>query len=135
VLSKNGGALVPLLKPLKFGIAPTLGSGRQYMSWIHIDDLCELIKFALENETISGTYNAVSPEPVRHRKFMQSLRKIFAPHAIQIPIPEFLLTLIMGEQKAVVLDSTRVSSKKIMDAGFNFKYNHIDQALEQIHEE
>lgn len=134
VLSKNGGALVPMATPIKFGITPILGSGKQYMSWIHIDDICNMYIHAIKNESMAGAYNAIAPSPVCHQSFMLSLRSVINKISIPIPVPTFLLNIIMGEQKAIVLDSVKASASKILKSDFNFQFTDLDNALKNIYE-
>ena len=133
VLSKKGGALEEFNKPLKFGIAAILGDGKQIISWIHIDDLCRLLLFAIENENISGVYNAVSPQPVTNKELTLELAKqVRGKLFIPVHVPAFSLKLAMGELSIEILKSTTVSSDKIRIAGFNFLYSSIQTALENL---
>ena len=133
VLSKNGGALPAFSFPMKFGTAPTLGNGNQFVSWIHLDDLCNMIIHSIENNIANGVYNAVGPQPVSHTSFISCLRKTIAPWSIPFPVPAFLLKLILKEKSAIILDSTNVSSKKISAAGFIFTYPDLQSALKNIY--
>lgn len=133
VLSKNGGALVPMANPIKFGITPILGSGKQYMSWIHIDDICKMYLHAIKKETMVGVYNAAAPIAVQHRAFMLSLRSVINKISIPIPIPAFVLNIIMGEQKAIVLDSVNASANKVIKSDFTFQFTNLDNALKDVY--
>ncbi len=135
VLSKEGGALVPMSTPIKFGIVPILGSGNQWMSWIHIDDVCGLIIHAIKNENMQGVYNSVAPNPVTHRIFMLSLRSILNKFSIPFPVPSFLLKIMMGEQKAIVTDSVNVSSRKSEELGYVYQFSKLKIALKNIYEQ
>ncbi|MEO8711938.1 MAG: TIGR01777 family oxidoreductase [Parafilimonas sp.] len=133
VLSKKGGALKEFKKPLKFGAAAILGSGKQIISWIHIDDLCMLLLFAIEHENISGIYNAVSPNPVSNKEFTVMLAKqLNNKFFISVHVPEFALKLAMGEMSVEVLKSTTVSSEKISKTGFTFLYSTAEAALKNL---
>jgi uncharacterized protein (TIGR01777 family) len=133
VLSNNGGIVKEFLKPLKFGIAPILGSGKQILSWIHIDDLVRMFISAIANEDLSGVYNAVTPEPVSNKEFVLQLAKIKKGNLfIAVPVPSFLLKLILGEMSIEVLKSARVSSKKIEGHGFVLQYPTIKMALQNL---
>ena len=133
VFSNNGGALAEFVKPLKFKLATILGKGSQVISWIHIDDLCRQFLFAIENEDIKGAYNAVAPNPVTNKNLMLKLaRKIAGKFYFPFYIPSFFLKLMMGDRSIEILKSTTVSCKKITDAGFNFLYNEVDEALEDL---
>ncbi len=133
VLSNDGGAFAEFKKPIRFGIAGILGNGKQIISWIHIDDICRMFIYALENESLSGNYNAVSPKPVSNKvlitKTADLLRKIFY---VPIYVPAFFLKLILGERSIEVLKSATVSCEKIKSAGFTFLYPSIDAALRQL---
>ena len=133
VLSNDGGALDEFKKPLRFGIATILGNGKQIISWIHIDDLCRMFLYAIENENLKGSYNAVAPEPVTNKKLIlhlaQLLRKNFY---IPIHVPQFALKLAMGERSIEILKSATVSCEKIKKEGFTFLYPSIDSALKNL---
>lgn len=133
VLSNDGGALSEFKKPLRFGIAPILGKGKQIISWIHIEDLCRMYTYAIENAAMHGTYNAVAPHPVTNKNFIsrlaQLLRKQFY---IPVYVPQFLLKLILGEKSIEVLKSTTVSPEKIKESGFTFLYPGIDAGLKEL---
>jgi uncharacterized protein len=129
VLSKDGGALKEFLKPLKFGVAAVLGNGKQMISWIHIDDLISMYIAAIENEKMSGAYNAVAPVPVSNKQLTLTLAKSRKTFFIPIHVPSFMLKIILGEMSVEVLKSATVSSSKIEDAGFLFRFSAIDKAL------
>jgi len=133
VLSTKGGALKEFLNPIKMGITAILGNGKQIISWIHIDDLCNQFIYAIEHENMQGSYNAVAPNPVNNRRLTLSIaKKVKGKFYIPIYVPSFMLKIILGEMSIEVLKSTTVSSKKIEIAGFNFKYKTIDAALSNL---
>lgn len=133
VLSNDGGALAEFKKPVRFGIASILGSGKQVISWIHIDDLCRLITFTLENEHIAGIYNAVAPKPVTNKDLMLHLaRHMRGKTFIPAHVPAWVLKTMLGEMSIEVLKSATVSSEKIQQTGFQFLYPHIDAALNEL---
>ncbi len=133
VMSKNGGALKEFLKPLKFGISTILGSGKQKISWIHIDDLCRMFIAAIEQENINGVYNAVAPIVTTNSKLNIALaKKLRGKFYIPIFVPKFILKIVLGEMSVEVLKSSEISCKKIHDTGFQFLYPSIESAFEQI---
>jgi uncharacterized protein len=133
VLSNDGGAFVEFIKPLKMGIAAVLGSGKQMISWVHIEDLCRLYLFALENEELKGAYNAVAPMPVSNKVLMLLLaKKIKGRFFIPLHVPSILLKIILGEMSIEVLKSATVSAFKIKEAGFTFLYPSIESATGQL---
>lgn len=133
VLSKDGGALKEFMRPLTFGIAGIPGSGRQKMSWIHIDDLSRLILYALNNEHIDGVYNAVAPEINSNKDVVCKLANLVRPtFHIPVSIPKFVLKTALGEKSIEVLKSASVNSGKIKGEGFTFLYPSLDAALKEL---
>jgi uncharacterized protein (TIGR01777 family) len=133
VFSNEGGAFVEFKKPLQFGVAAILGNGKQIISWIHIDDLCKLYINAIENEKLSGSYNAVAPQPVANKQLIVEIaKKIKGKFFIPAHVPEFVLKIILGEQSIEVLKSTTVSCEKIKQTGFAFLYPTVETALAQL---
>jgi len=133
VLSDKGGALKELATPLKTGICPVIGDGQQYMSWIHIDDLCRLFLHAIRQETLSGIFNAVAPEPVTQRQFMLTLRRVLRPLSLVVSVPAFIIRIMLGEKSAIVLDSARVSASKTLSSDFRFLFPSLEPALKDIY--
>ena len=131
VLGRDGGALAQMLPPFKFGLGGRLGSGNQYMSWIHRDDLCRIMIWAAENDQAHGPINGVAPTPVTNREFTRALAKAVARPAI-LPIPGFLLKLLLGEFATVLLSSQRVLPKALQKNGFRFHYPDISSALANL---
>lgn len=133
VLSKEGGALKEFKQPVRFGVAAILGSGRQLMSWIHIDDLVRLILYAIEHESLRGVYNAVASQPVTNKHFMLKLaEKVKGRFYIPLYIPSFVLKIVLGDMSIEVLKSATVSNSKIGLSGFQFLYPTIDAALTDV---
>jgi uncharacterized protein (TIGR01777 family) len=133
VLSNHGGALVEFEKPLRFGVAGILGNGKQVVSWIHMNDLVKLYIAAIGNESMNGVYNAVAPKPVTNRQLTLCLaaamnKKFFIP----IHVPVFILRLILGQRSIEVLKSAKVSCNKLLTMGFNFQFNTIEAALNDL---
>lgn len=133
VLSKDGGALKEFIKPLRFGTAAILGNGKQIISWIHIDDLVGLFITAIENETLSGIYNAVTPSPVSNKQLTLALAKQRNGRwYIPFHVPAFILKIALGEMSVEVLKSATVSSEKNLLTGFSFHYPSIEGAFQQL---
>lgn len=132
VLDKDEGALPKMSQPVKNFVGAPLGSGDQWQSWIHIEDLAQMFVFAVENN-LKGIYNGVAPNPVTNTKMTKELAKIL-DRPLWLPnIPSFLLKAILGKMSALVLSSQRVSSKKIEEEGFTFQYVNICQALRSLY--
>ena len=129
VLSRKGGALPEFEKPLRFGIAPILGSGKQVISWIQLQDLVSMILFSLEESTLQGIYNATAPTPVSQYSLMVALARQRNQFFIPVPVPAFFLKVLMGEMSVEVLKSTTVSADKIVQRGFHFQFATLDKAL------
>lgn len=132
VLSNTGGALTEFKKPLKFGLAAILGSGRQIISWIHIDDLCRFIIHAIAQETLSGAYNAVAPEPVSNKTLTLQLARSRGGFFIPVHVPAFALKIAMGAMSAEVLKSATLNAAKTLSTGFQFNYPDIKSALDAL---
>ena len=129
VLSKQGGALKEMLLPFKMGVGGVIGSGKQWMSWIALDDLIRIIHFALENENLKGAVNATAPNPVTNEEFTKTLGEVIYRPTF-IPIPAFAIKFIFGEKgETLLLEGTRVLPKKLEEAGFKFKFPKLEDAL------
>ncbi|MFC0657615.1 TIGR01777 family oxidoreductase [Mongoliitalea lutea] len=131
VLDKNGGALKEMMKP---PVAAPLGSGMQWMSWIQIDDLARMFVFALEDEKVQGIYNAVGPKPATNAELTEKAAKKARKLFVNFGVPGFGLKLALGEMAQMVLGGNKVSSKKIEQEGFKFRYPDLDTALEKIYQ-
>lgn len=130
VLSKDGGALATMLTPFKLGVGGVVGSGKQWMSWISLEDEIAVINFAIENENIRGAVNAVAPNPVTNEEFTKTLGSVLYRPTF-LPLPEFAVSMIFGEMgDALLLASTKVMPKRLEDAGFEFKYPNLKEAVE-----
>jgi len=129
VLAKDGGALEKMLTPFKFGVGGTIGSGKQYMSWIALDDLVKMIHFALENKTLSGAVNAVAPNAVTNAEFTKTLGKVLSRPTF-LPVPEFAIKTLFGEMgETLLLEGARVCPQKLLDAKFNFDFPNLEDAM------
>jgi uncharacterized protein len=135
VLAQEGGMVQEVQKSIRFGFAPYFGTGKQYQSWIHIDDLCRMFSRAIRDSDIKGIYNAVSPGPLSNRNFMKLLSQIMGGNAFLIRIPKFFMQLLLGEMSKVVVEGSRVSSKKIEATGFTFKFPQANSALRNVLDE
>ena len=129
VLDAGGGALGEMLKP---PVAAPLGSGDQWMSWIHIEDLARMFVFALEKTTLQGVFNAVGPNPATNQQLTKEAAAAKRKPYLGIGVPGFALKLLLGEMAAMVLGGNRVSSKKIEKAGFEFEYPELKGALKDV---
>ncbi|HYL47437.1 MAG TPA: TIGR01777 family oxidoreductase [Candidatus Limnocylindrales bacterium] len=129
ILSIRGGALQRMLTPFKMGLGGRLGDGRQWMSWVALDDAVGSIRFMIENESFSGPVNIVSPRPVQNAEFTRVLASILHRPAI-FPAPAFALRLALGElADALLLASQRVEPERLAAAGYPFRLNHVEPAL------
>lgn len=131
VLDANGGALPKIKAPIEKYCGAVLGSGEQWQSWIHIDDLVAIFVHALEFK-LEGVFNAVAPNPVQQTELTKTIALVLKRPMFLPKVPEFLLKLLLGEMSAVVLESQRVCSKKIQNAGFKFNYHELSAALNDL---
>ena len=132
VLSTLGGALPPIARTVRWGVGAPLGSGEQYLSWIHIDDLCRMFIHALENEEMAGSYNAGGPQPVTNEALTRAVARVMHRPLWMPNVPGFALKLALGELASAVLGGNRVSSRKIEDAGFRHKFDQLALALADL---
>ena len=131
VLSDDGGALVEIGRPIRLGVGAPLASGTQYMSWIHIDDLCSIFIHCLENK-VEGIVNGVSPSPTTNKALTSALAKKLGRPLLLPNVPKFALKLLVGEMADMLVGGNNVSSKKIENLGFSFKYPYLEVALEDL---
>lgn len=133
VLAAKGGAFESYKRPLKFGIAPILGNGKQVVSWIHIEDLCRMYCEAIENNDLHGSYNAVASETVTQKDLVMELaQKMRNKFFIPVYVPGFGLKLIFGQRSIEILKSATVSNKKIKATGFTFLFPSIESAIDNL---
>lgn len=129
VLSGEGGALQRMVLPAKFGIGSPLGSGRQYVPWIHIDDICGIYIKAIDDRAMTGAYNAAAPEHVNNSRFMRTVSEVMGRPFFFPAIPSFVFRILYGEMSSILLKGTRVSSEKIISSGYSFRYPELRSAL------
>ena len=132
VLTDKGGALQKLAAPIKYGIGAPLGSGKQWIPWIHLDDVTNIYLFGLKKE-LTGVYNMVAPNPVTNKMLTQITASVLKRQLWLPNIPAIVIRFIFGQMGAVVLGSTKVSDEKIEKAGYQFKYNTAQEAIAQIY--
>lgn len=132
VLEKTDSALSKMMMPAKYGFLAQTGNGRQYMPWIHIEDLCNIYVKAIRDQKMNGAYNAVSPQHVTHREFIKTLAKVIGKPVFPVPVPGFILRAALGEMSDVVLKGSRVSSEKISNSGYVFLYPELIAALKEV---
>ena len=131
VLGKGGGALERMTPPFKLGVGGNLGSGRQWMSWIHMEDLVGLTRFVLEQPLLKGPVNATSPHPVRNAEFTKALASALHRPAF-LPAPAFAIRALFGEMAEMLLASQRVAPRAAQNAGYAFKYPELAGALQSL---
>lgn len=132
VLGPGGGALGKMLTPFKLGIGSPLGSGRQYMPWVHLDDLVEMLLFAAREPGVHGPLNGVAPNPVTNREFTKSLGKVLGRPTFMPSVPGFALKTMLGEFAQVLLASQRVVPQAALSQGFAFKFAELEPALRDV---
>lgn len=132
VLTLKGGALKQMILPFYAGLGSALGDGKQWMSWIDSEDLARMFVFALDNDKMKGSYNAVAPEPVRNNDFGKVLSKVMRRPYWAPSVPSFVINTIFGEMAQIILGSIRVSAEKILSTGFQFKYSNLESSLIDI---
>jgi uncharacterized protein (TIGR01777 family) len=132
VLSEKDGALKKMLPPIRMGIGAPLGTGKQYMPWIHIEDICTIYEFALKNDTMDGAFNAVSPQHTTNENLTKKIAEVLKKPLFMPNIPGFVLKLIFGELADALLEGSRASAEKIQNAGFQFKFPDLKKALEHL---
>lgn len=133
VLSDNGGALPRLSNPVRFRLGSAIGSGKQYLPWIHIEDLCNIYVRAIQNKNMKGSYNAVAPEHITNSEFIRKIAKRFH-RSVWLPnIPSSMIKLIFGKMSVMLLRGSRVSSEKIESEGYKFSFPSVEAALQDLY--
>jgi len=133
VLAKKEGALEAMAKPIRLFAGAPLGNGEQWIPWIHYQDMTRIYLYALENQSLTGAYNASAPFPVTNKVMTKAIAKQLHRPVWPFSVPESLLKLILGEMSSLVMNSTNTSAQKILSSGFKFNYTHIEQALADIY--
>ncbi len=131
VLSEKGGALVEMAKPIRLGVGAVLGTGNQYMSWIHIEDLVELFAKAVLDSRMVGAYNGVT-DWITNNNFTKLVAKTLRRPLLLPAIPAFVMKIIVGEMAVLILNGSKVSPSKIKQLGFEFKFDSLENALEDL---
>ncbi len=131
VLSKEGGAFPKIAKPIRYGLGAVFGSGKQWQSWIHIHDLVRMFMFVMQEE-LPGVFNAVAPNPISNKKLTHTIAQKLNKKIILPGIPKFMMQLILGEMHILLFASQRVCSGKISDTGFEFMYENIGPAVDDL---
>ncbi len=129
IFSKKGGALEKIVKPIKYGFGIILGSGNQYIPWIHIQDLCGIVKFLIDSKNINGVFNATSPEHLKFSNLIKNVGNILGKKIILLKVPEFIIRVFLGKKAEIFLKGSRVSSEKIVKMGYDFKFKKITSDL------
>lgn len=133
VLSTQGGAMAKIAGLAKFGPAAAVGTGKQAMPWIHIDDICGIFIKALEDNSIHGAYNGVAPAHDDNMAFTHAIAKQIHRPVLPFPAPAFAIRLMYGEMSVVVLEGSFVSPQKVIDAGYKFKFTQLPQAIADLY--
>jgi uncharacterized protein (TIGR01777 family) len=132
VLSNKGGALIEMVRPIKLGLGAPFGNGKQMQSWIHIHDLSALYFFAIQNN-LEGVFNAVAPTPTSNEQLTKTIATVLEKPLFMPNIPQFVMKLLLGEMHLLLFENKNISSKKATDLGFEFKYNSINKAIEDLY--
>ena len=132
VLAKDGGAFPLLEKTVALNIGSAVGAGKQWMNWIHLEDMVNMYVFAVENAEVNGKFNAVADEIPTNEEFMKKLAKSKGKFFLPVNVPAFVLQTALGEMSSIILEGTRASNKKIKSLGFDFKYSSIDEAFKNL---
>lgn len=131
VLSVNGGALPKMVKPIQYCVGAPFGTGEQWQSWIHIDDLARMFLFLVENKK-QGVFNGVAPNPVTNTKLTKEIAEVVKRPLILPNIPKIVMKMVLGEMSYLLFASQRVSSKKVQESGFEFEFHNVNGALENL---
>jgi uncharacterized protein (TIGR01777 family) len=128
MLSESGGALAKMLPPFKLGVGGPVAGGRQYMSWVHIDDVVGAMLFCLDEQSVSGPVNVTAPDPATNAELSKTLGRVLRRPAF-FPVPALAVKLLYGEMAEIVTTGARVVPKRLLEHGFRFKYSELEPAL------
>jgi hypothetical protein len=132
VLTRTGGALGRMSTAVKMGIGSALGNGRQYIPWIHIEDLCNIYMKAIGDTSITDVYNGVAPEHITNREFIRTLARVLNKPFLFPAVPSFAMKLLFGKMAGIILNGSRVSADKIISAGYHFEFPDLENALKNL---
>ena len=132
VLAREGGALPKIAGPMKYGVASYFGSGKQYYSWIHIDDIVRLFAYAMESDQMTGVYNAATDQPLPMKEWAKELAESHPKNPLLLPVPAFGMRLAFGEMADVLLNSVRLDVGKLKETGFHWTYPLLQEAGEDL---
>lgn len=132
VMSNKGGALIQMAQPVKWGAGAPLGTGKQWVSWIHMNDLCQIFLRAIENESMTGVYNAVAPNPVTNKDLNKAIAKALHRPLFLPAVPAWALKIMLGEMHGIVVTGARVTCDKIKAAGLEFKFTDVSTATQNL---
>ncbi len=132
LLSEQGGALKEIIQPIKWGVGSPLGSGEQFLSWIHIDDVCQIFIKAIEDEKMKGAYNAVGPKPATNKELTQAIANVLNKPLWLPKVPSVVLKIVLGEMADLVLKGSKVSSARIQKHGYEFLFPDLEEALKDL---
>ncbi|RYE54776.1 MAG: TIGR01777 family protein [Sphingobacteriales bacterium] len=133
VLGKSGGGLTSLARPIKFFAGAALGTGRQWVPWIHINDITAMYLSAIEDDAFQGAYNGCAPQPATNETLTKAVAKKLSRPVWPINVPEIVLETILGKMAVIVTISTNLSAQKVLDAGFRFEFTQLEDAFEDIY--
>jgi uncharacterized protein (TIGR01777 family) len=132
VLSNKGGALMQMAQPVKWGVGAPLGTGKQWVSWIHMDDLCQIFLKALEDENMKGVYNGVAPNPVTNKDLNKAIATAIHRPLLLPPVPDWALKIMLGEMSQIIVTGARVTCDKIKAQGLEFAFTDVNQAVRNL---
>jgi uncharacterized protein len=132
ILGKNGGALEKMVPAFRNCLGSPLGSGKQWFSWVHLEDILGMMEFVIENRGLSGAINGTAPHPVRNEELTRTLAKVLRRRVILPAVPGFLLRALLGEFGRVLLEGQRVIPRRLLDGGYRFRFSTLEEALRDL---